>query len=135
MFNKQLMKVDLKEIKKKKLEKLMKRKNYPKNPVVVTDSDFDTVVKKYPVVIVDCWAAWCAPCRMIEPIIESLASKYAGKIVFARLDVEQNKKIAIKYNIMSIPTLLVFKNGKNVDRIIGAMPEPILEPRIKTYLK
>jgi len=135
MFNKELMKVDLEEIKKKKLKKLMERKNYPKIPVVVTDSDFDTVVKKYPIVIVDCWAIWCAPCRMIEPIIESLAGKYTGMIVFARLDVDQNKKIAIKYNIMSIPTLLVFKDGKNVDRIVGAMPEPVLESRIKIYLE
>jgi len=135
MFNKGSMKVDLEEIKRKKLKKLMERKNYPKNPVVVTNSDLDTVVKKYPIVIVDCWAAWCAPCRMVGPIIESLANRYAGMIVFAKLDVDQNKKIAVKYNIMSIPTLLVFKNGKNVDRIIGAMPEPVLESRIKVYLK
>jgi len=127
--------VNLEEIKRKKLKKLMERKNYPKIPVVVTDSDFDTVIKKYPVVVVDCWAAWCAPCRMIEPIIENLAGRYSGKIVFGRLDVDKNKNVAIKYNIMSIPTLLVFKNGKNVDRIIGAMPEPVLEDRIKIYLR
>ena len=127
--------MNLEEIKRKKLKKLMERKNYPKIPVVVTDSDFDTVIKKYPVVVVDCWAAWCAPCRMIEPIIENLAGRYSGKIVFGRLDVDKNKNVAIKYNIMSIPTLLVFKNGKNVDRIIGAMPEPVLEDRIKIYLR
>ena len=127
--------MDLEEIKRKKLKKLMERKNYPKIPVVVTDSDFDTVVKKYPVVVVDCWAAWCTPCIMVAPIIESLAGKYTGRIVFAKLDVDKNKNVAIKYNIMSIPTLLVFKNGKNVDRIIGAMPEPVLEDRIKAYLK
>jgi thioredoxin 1 len=109
-------------------------KDYPKTPVVITDSDFDTVVKKYPVVIVDCWAVWCMPCRMLEPIVESLAKKYTGKIVFGKLNVDKNKKIAMKYSIMSIPTLLVFKNGKNIDRIIGAMPEPVLESRIKQYL-
>ena len=127
--------MNLEEIKRKKLKKLMERKNYPKIPVVVTDSDFDTVIKKYPVVVVDCWAAWCAPCRMIEPIIENLAGRYSGKIVFGRLDVDKNKNVAIKYNIMSIPTLLVFKNGKNVDRMVGAMPEPVLEDKIKIYLK
>jgi len=134
MFNKELMRVDLEEIKRKKLKKLMERKFYPKIPVVVTDSDFDTVVKKYPVVVVDCWAVWCPPCRMLEPIVESLAGKYTGKIVFGKLNIDENKNVAIKYNIMSIPTLLVFKNGKNVDRIIGAMPEPVLEDRIKTYI-
>jgi len=109
--------------------------DYPKIPVVVTDSDFDSVVKKYPVVIVDCWAAWCSPCRIIAPIIESLAKKYAGKIVFAKLNIDENKETPAKHSIMSIPTLLVFKNGKVVDRIVGAMPEPVLESRIKTYLK
>ena len=108
--------------------------DYPKTPVEISNSDFDVVIKKYPLVIVDCSGAWCPPCRILEPIIESLAGKYVGKIVFAKLDIDQNKKIAVKYNIMSIPTLLVFKNGKNVDRIIGAMPEPVLESRIKTYL-
>ena len=126
--------MDLEEIKKKKLKKLMERKNYPKTPVVVTDSDFDAVVKKYPVVIVDCWAVWCPPCRMLEPVIESLADKYVGKIVFGKLNVDENKKVAMRFSIMSIPTLLVFKNGKDVDRIIGAMPEPILEDKIKTYI-
>ncbi len=109
--------------------------DYPKIPVEVTDSDFDTIVKKYPVVIVDCWADWCPPCRMLEPIVESLAGKYTGKIVFGKLNVDENKETAVKYSVMSIPTLLIFKKGKNVDRIIGAMPEPVLEDKIKTYLK
>ena len=109
-------------------------KDYPKTPVVITDSDFDTIVKKYPIVIVDCWAVWCPPCKMLEPVVESLAEKYAGKIVFVKLNVDENKKVAAKYNIMSIPTLLVFKNGKYIDRIIGAMPESVLESRIKSYL-
>jgi len=109
-------------------------KDYPKTLVVITDSDFDTFVKKYSVVIVDCWAAWCFPCRMLEPIVESLAKKYTGKIVFGKLNVDENKNVTMKYNIKSLPTLLVFKKGKNVDRIIGAMPESILESIIKQYL-
>jgi len=109
--------------------------DYPKTPVEITDSNFDAVIKKYSMVIVDCWADWCPPCKMLEPIIESLAGKYAGKIVFGKLDVDQNKEVAVKYNVMSIPTLLVFKNGKDIDRIIGAMPESVLEDRIKAYLK
>jgi len=109
--------------------------DYPKTPIKVTDSDFNSIVKKYPIVIVDCWADWCPPCKMIAPVIDSLAKKYTGKIVFGKLNVDENKKIPVKHSVMSIPTLLIFKKGKNVDRIVGAMPEPVLEDRIKTYLK
>ena len=126
--------MNIEEIKKKKLKELMKKKNYPKKPIELTDSSFDGIVKKYPLIVVDCWAPWCAPCIIVAPIIESLAKKYVGKIVFGKLNVDGNKEVAIKYGVMSIPTLLVFKKGKLVDRIIGAMPEPLLESRIKPYL-
>jgi len=126
--------VNIEEIKKKKLKELMKKKNYPKKQIELTDSSFDGIVKKYPLIVVDCWAPWCAPCIIVAPIIESLAKKYVGKIVFGKLNVDGNKEVAIKYGVMSIPTLLVFKKGKLVDRIIGAMPEPLLESRIKPYL-
>ena len=126
--------MNIEEIKKKKLEELMKKKNYPKKPIELTDSSFDEIVKKYPLIVVDCWAPWCAPCIIVAPIIENLAKKYVGKIVFGKLNVDGNKRVAIKYGVMSIPTLLVFKKGKLVDRIIGAMPEPLLESRIKPYL-
>ena len=109
-------------------------KGYPNKPIELTDATFDGTIKKYPLIMVDCWTAWCLPCRMLEPIVKSLAGKYAGKIVFGKINVDENKKIAMKYSIMSIPTLLVFKNRKNIDRIIGAMPETVLESRIKQYL-
>ncbi|MCK4243864.1 thioredoxin, partial [Candidatus Bathyarchaeota archaeon] len=82
----------------------------------------------------DCWAPWCGPCNIVTPIIEELASDYAGKILFGKLNVDENRTTAIKYEIMSIPTLLVFKTGKLVDRIIGAMPKALLEPKITQYL-
>ena len=126
--------MNIEEIKKKKLKELMKKKNYPKKQIELTDSSFDGIVKKYPLIVVDCWAPWCAPCIIVAPIIESLAKKYVGKIVFGKLNVDGNKEVAIKYGVMSIPTLLVFKKGKLVDRIIGAMPETLLESRIKPYL-
>ena len=125
---------ELEEIKKKKMKELIRKMEYPKEPVEVTDSTFKDFVKKYPVVIVDCWASWCGPCLILAPIIKSLAKKFAGKIVFGKLNVDKNPKIPQEYGIMSIPTLLVFKNGKLVDRIIGAMPEPILEERLSKYL-
>jgi thioredoxin 1 len=109
-------------------------KNYPDKPIELTDSNFDENVKKYSLIVIDNWAPWCPPCRMLAPVIESLAKKYANKIVFGKLNVDENKKVALKYGIMSIPTLLVFKNGKLVDRIVGAMPESVLESRLKPFL-
>jgi thioredoxin 1 len=112
----------------------MKKEDYPETPVEITDSNFDTIVKKYPIVIVDFWAPWCPPCKILGPIIDSIAKKYAGRIVFAKLNVDKNKETPVKYEVMSVPTLLVFKNGKLIDRIIGAMPESALESKIKEYI-
>ena len=107
----------------------------PDYPVVLTTSNFDEAIKKYPVLVVDCWAEWCAPCLMIHPIIENLAKKYKGKIAFAKLNIDQNKEIAERFSIMSIPNLLVFKNGQNIDSIVGAMPQDALEEKLGIYLE
>ncbi len=103
-------------------------------PVEVNDLNFEETIRKNPLVVIDCWAAWCAPCRMIAPILEEMAKDYAGKILFGKLNVDENQMAAMNYQIMSIPTLLVFKNGRLVDRIIGAMPRKMLEPRITRHL-
>ena len=100
----------------------------------LTDSNFSEMVKKYPLLVVDCWAPWCAPCRMVAPVIEELARDYQGKITFGKLNVDTNQLTAMKYRIMSIPTLLIFKNGELVDQKIGAMPRRMLEPEITKYL-
>jgi thioredoxin 1 len=92
------------------------------------------VVRKNPLVVVDCWAPWCGPCYMVAPVVEELARDHAGKILFGKLNVDENRRTAMQYQIMSIPTMLVFKNGKLVDRIIGAMPRQMLEPKITRYL-
>jgi len=107
---------------------------FPDGPIVVGDTDFDSVIKRFPIVVVDCWAPWCAPCRMIAPIVETMSHDYHGKIVFGKLDTDQNQNTAMKYGIMSIPTLMVFKDGELVDQIVGAMPRPLLEPQIVKYL-
>jgi thioredoxin 1 len=108
--------------------------DYPDKPIELTDANFDENVKKYSFFVVDNWAPWCPPCLMLSPIIESLAKKYVGKIVFGKLNVDENKEVAQKYEVMSVPTLLVLKKGKLVDRIVGAMPEPLLEKRLKSFL-
>jgi thioredoxin 1 len=133
---------ELEEIKRRKLEQLktkyMKgdkkmKENYPEVPIKITDADIEENIKKYPLMVVDCWAPWCGPCRMIGPIIEELAKEKTGRIVFAKLNVDENRGTSMKYGIMSIPSLLVFKNGNLVDNIIGAMPKEMLKAKIAPY--
>jgi len=107
---------------------------YPTLPLKVDDDNFGTVVQRFPVVVVDCWAPWCMPCLMVAPIVAELARDYTGKIVFCKLNVDENQSVAMEYGIRSIPTLLVLQNGELVDQIIGAMPKGDLENRITEYL-
>ena len=132
---------ELERIKQKKLREMMDRKkageskeDWPDTTVEVTDSTFKEVIQKYSLVVVDCWAEWCAPCRMVAPVVEELARDYKGKVVFGKLNVDSNMGTAGEHGIMSIPTLLVFKNGRLVDQIVGAMPRKMLEPKITKHL-
>lgn len=103
-------------------------------PVVLTDDIFKDTVKKYPLVVVDCWAGWCQPCRMIAPSVEQLAKEMSGKVVFGKLDVDANAVTPAEYGIMSIPTLLVFKGGEHVDTIIGAVPKSTIKETIERHI-
>lgn len=103
-------------------------------PVDLGDGTFHRFVEEHALAVVDCWAAWCAPCRMVAPVIDELASAYSGRIAFGKLNVDENRDTAMRYQVMSIPTLLVFKAGQLVDRIVGAMPRPLLEPKLTRHL-
>jgi len=101
----------------------------------VSDQNFENeVIKSELPVLLDLWAPWCGPCHMVAPVIESLAGKYNGKIKFCRLNVDENPQTAAKYRIMSIPTLMFFKDGQVADTVIGAVPERILQPKIDALL-
>jgi len=123
---------ELEQIREKKLRELIGQMSTPNidKPIVVSDRNFDQTVKNYPLIVVDCWAAWCAPCRAIAPVVEELAKEYSGKVVFGKLNVDDNPETAEKFSIRAIPTLLVMKNGSEVDRIVGVLPKNQLEARI-----
>ena len=107
---------------------------WPDTPIHLLDVDIADAMKKYPTLVIDCWAPWCGPCRMIGPIIEELATEMKGKIVFGKLNVDENPQTSMKYKIMSIPTMLVFNNGVLVDQFVGAMPKNMLLQKLKPHL-
>ncbi len=98
--------------------------------VELTDTNFDEVVNTEKPVLVDFWAEWCGPCKMIAPIVEELADEYDGKAIVGKLDVDTNPEVSAKYGIRSIPTLLVFKNGEIVDKQVGAVPKTVLSEKL-----
>ena len=104
-------------------------------PIEIDDSNFDQMVlqAKTPV-LVDLWAPWCAPCRMVAPVVEELASEYEGRVSFAKLNVDQNPRTASRYGIMSIPTLLIFKDGKPISNIVGFRPKAELKRSLDAAL-
>src|SRR4030043_1833984 len=103
--------------------------------VEVTSSGWESeVIKAQGLVMVDFWAAWCAPCRIISPAVEELSKEYAGKMKFLKLNTDENPDIASKYNIMGIPTLMFFKDGRSVDSTVGAVPQPQLKSKIDSLL-
>ncbi len=105
------------------------------HPIEVTDATFESEVVKSDVpVLVDFWATWCGPCKMIAPVLNELAEEYDGRLKIAKLDVDNNNAIAMQFRIMSIPSLLFFKNGEKVDQIIGAFPKQYFVDKIEQIL-
>ncbi len=108
--------------------------NIVNEPVKVTDETFEQFIQGNPLVVVDFWAEWCAPCWMVDPIIKELALEYAGKVVFGKLNIDENRVTPSKYGVMAIPTIMFFKNGELVDMVIGAQPKEQLKERVEKFL-
>jgi thioredoxin 1 len=126
---------ELEQIRERKMRELRNEMSTPsiEKPIVVSDRNFEQTVKNYPLIVVDCWAAWCAPCRAIAPMVDELAKDYSGKVVFGKLNVDENPETAQKFGVMAIPTLLIMKNGQEVDRIVGVLPKNQLEAKVSSY--
>jgi len=131
---------EIEKIKERKLKEMLERIGRKEGgeklskPIEVTDENFDEVINKSELVVIDCWAPWCMPCRMLAPVIDELARDYAGKVVFGKLNTDENRETVMRFGIMSIPTLLIFKNGKLVDKIIGAVPRQFIETKLSAYM-
>ncbi len=102
--------------------------------VKLTDEDFETQAKANPLLLVDFWAEWCGPCRMIAPILEELATEYQGRLTIGKLNVDENRQTAARFGIRSIPTLLLFKNGSRVEQIVGAHPKASIKAKVDQLL-
>ncbi|WP_018622040.1 thioredoxin [Spirosoma luteum] len=103
--------------------------------VEATDANFNELINSDKPVLVDFWAEWCGPCKMIGPVVEQLAGEYEGRAVVAKMDVDQNAQIPAQFGIRSIPTLMVFKNGQLVDKVIGAVPKNVLEQKLQAAME
>src|SRR5437660_10452036 len=106
----------------------------PDFPLTVDGSSFAAFVSKVPLILVDCWASWCGPCRLVSPVIDGLANDYKVKVAFGKLNTDENPATSGRFDIMAIPTLLIFKNGKRVDQIVGAVPKARIEDTLRKYM-
>jgi len=129
---------ELDKIRAKRLEEMTAEMKEEKSsadaPIALDDEHFDETVGKYPLMLIDCWADWCGPCRMVAPAIDELARDYAGRVQFGKLNVDENPGTAERFGVMSIPTLIIMKNAVEVDRIIGAVPKQFIEEKLKKYV-
>jgi thioredoxin 1 len=126
---------ELKRIREKKLAELRERKaELTGGPVHLTDASFEEAIKKHSVSLVDFWASWCGPCLSLAPTIEELAREYGEKILIAKLDVDENPKTAESFQVYSIPTMVVMKNGKEVDRIVGCAQKKLIVSTLEKHL-
>ena len=116
------------------LERAKAEANQPKKPIIITDANFSAEVGKHKLMLVDFWAPWCGPCRMVGPVLEQLAEEYAGKVTFGKINVDENRMVPGHFGVQSIPTMIIFKDGHPVDTIVGACSKSQLESKLRPYM-
>ena len=116
------------------LEQAQKEKIISK-PIILTDTNFNSEIAKNELIVVDFWAPWCGPCRMVGPLIEELASEYGGKVIFGKLNVDENMVVPSRFGVRGIPTMIIFKDGQAVDTLVGACSKAHIESKFKLYIK
>ena len=138
---------DFNEIMERKLRQYKEKKNdigvnnkinnetAHNKPIVLTDYNFTESVKNHRVLIVDFWASWCGPCKMVSPVIDQLSAELAGKAVFGKINVDDNPRVSSAFGIQSIPTIIIFKNAQAIDRVIGAMTRTQLISKISPHIE
>lgn len=126
---------ELRRIKQKKLAEMMERKqNMSTGPIHVRDSDFGDIVNRHSIALVDFWAPWCGPCLALAPTIDELSKEYSGKVFVCKLNVDENPKTTESFEVFSIPTLILMKDGQEVERIVGCVPKKHIEAALKKHL-
>jgi thioredoxin 1 len=125
---------ELEKIKEKKMTEMMKKSQQKPGVVKLTTSTFADFIKTDLPVVVDLWADWCMPCRIMAPVMEELAEEFAGKALFGKVNVDENPNVASRYGIMSIPHFLIFKNGTLAEKIVGAVGRDPLANAVKKYI-
>ncbi len=122
---------ELQRLREERLRELEARIQGGRGGVIeITDGTFQDTVSRHPFLVVDLWADWCGPCRMVAPVIEDLARDFAGRVTFGKCDVDQNRVIAAQFSVTAIPTLLFFANGALIDRAVGALPKEAVRARV-----
>lgn len=125
---------ELKRIREKKRRELKeRRREVTDEPAHVDDSNFNEIVNKHPLALIDFWASWCGPCRALAPTIEELAKEYAGEVFVGKLNVDENPQTAECFQVFSIPTVLIMKDGKEVERIVGCVPKEHIKAAVRKH--
>ena len=125
---------ELKRIRDKKMAQFKARKEMSGDLINITDATFNETVEKSRLVLVDFWAPWCGPCRVLGPIIEELNRDFAGKVLVGKLNVDENPETAERFQVFSIPTVLIMRNGEEVERIVGCVPKKHIETALQKHI-